>query len=281
MQEALDLRVLEYIYDNDEGSRGPAGLSGLYAAAGSEDAGLSTAAALRRRGLIRSCERMSGGYYIEPEGRRIVEQARTRRSDRGLRRQECREQLLRWADDDGRKARREFNGSADGEPFTMAESESAADHLVENGLLASHSAWQEKHFLVEITERGRECIDSGETIQQFLARGDALAAQVLNVIGSGNNVAAAFGDESIATASTSTFDHDLAVTLASSVRDALPVLGLPDEVDALLADIEQREDPSLAQRATARLYTLLGATTSGALGTVLGAMAAGALGISS
>lgn len=280
-QDELDLRVLEYVYDNDQGMmREPAGLSGLYDVAGSEDAGLQTAADLRRRGLICADQRMSGGYHIEAEGKRIVEELRARRSDRGYRRQQCREQLLRWADSDDRRGRRDFDGSADGEPFAMEESEPAAGFLAEHGLLRTFSAAQEKHYLVQITERGRECIDSGKTIQQFLSRND-LAAQMVNVFGSGNSVAAAFGDGSAATAALSTFDHEMAITFASSVRQALPVLELPDEADDLLDDIEQREDPSLAQRATARLYTLIGDTTSGALGGVLGAMGAGALGIGS
>jgi hypothetical protein len=280
-QDDLDLRVLEYVYDHDQGMlREPAGLSGLYDVAGSEDAGLQTAADLRRRGLISADQRLSGGYHIEPEGKRIVEEFRARRSDRGYRRQQCREQLLRWADSDDRRARRDFDGSAHGQPFTMEESETAAGFLAENGLLKTFSAAQEKHYLVQITERGRECIDSGKTIQQFVSRHD-LAAQMVNVFGSGNSVAAAFGDGSAATASLSTFDHEMAITFASSVREALPVLTLPDEADGLLDDIEQREDPGLAQRATAKLYTLIGDTTSGALGGVLGAMGAGALGIGS
>jgi hypothetical protein len=74
--------------------------------------------------------------------------------------------LLRWADSDDRRARREFDGSADGQPFTMEESEPAAGFLAENGLLKAFGAAQEKHFLVQITERGRECIDSRKTIQR-------------------------------------------------------------------------------------------------------------------
>lgn len=280
MQNDIDLRVLEYIYDNDEGSHGGAGLSGIYKIAGGEDAGLQTAAGLRQRGLIRAESRLSGGYHIEAEGRRVVEVARTRRADRGLRRAECREQLLRYADADNRVARREFAGSADGEPFSMTESERAAGFLAGNGLLKTFSAAQEKHFLIQITERGRECIDSGKSVQDFL-RPDGVAGRMVNIFGSGNNVATAFGDDSTATATMETFNHDLAATLASSVRDALPVLGLPDEAGALLADIEQREDPSLAQRATARLYTLLADTASGALGGVLTMLAVQALGIGS
>ena len=66
-QDELDLRVLEYVYDNDQGMmREPAGLSGLYDVAGSEDAALQTAAGLRRNGLISMDQRLSGGYHIEP-----------------------------------------------------------------------------------------------------------------------------------------------------------------------------------------------------------------------
>ena len=280
-QDELDLRVLEYVYDNDQGMmREPAGLSGIYDVAGSEDAGLQTASGLRRNGLISMDQRLSGGYHIEPEGRRIVEEVRARRTDRGYRRQECREQLLRWADNDERRARREFDGSADGQPFTMDESEPAAGFLSENGLVKTFSSAQEQHFLIQITERGRECIDSGKTIQQFLSRND-VAAQMVNVFGSGNNVATSFGENNTVAATLANFNHDMAVTLASSVRDALPILGLPDEAEGLLTQIEQRDDPSLAQRATARLYTLLADTASGGLGGMLTTLAAGALGIGS
>lgn len=280
-QEDLELRVLEYVYDNDQGiMREPARLPGLYDIVGSEDAALQTAAGLRREGLISMDKRLSGGYHIEPEGRRIVENVRARRTDRGHRRQVCREQLLRWADSDERRARRDFDGSADGQPFTMDESEPAAGFLSENGLVKTFSSAQEKHFLIQITERGRECIDSGKTIQQFLSRND-VAAQMVNVFGSGNNVATSFGDNNTIDATLSNFDHDMAVTLAASVRDALPILGLPDEAEGLLPQIEQRADPSLAQRATARLYTLLADTASGGLGGMLTVLAAGALGVGS
>lgn len=280
MQSDLDLRVLEYIYDNDRGMSGGAGLAGLYEVAGGEDAAHRTAAGLRERGLIRAVQRLGGGYHIEAEGRRLVEETRARRADRGHRRAECREQLLRWADSGGRVVRRDFDGSIDGEPFSMIESERAAAFLVENGLLKSHSASGEKHFLIEITELGRECIDSGKTIQDFLRPVDR-ANQMLNIFGSGNNVAAAFGDNNEVSADLSAFNHDLAATLAASVRDALPVLALPGEVEDLLPDIEQRSDPTRAQRATARLYTLLGDTASSGLGGVLTVLAANALGIGS
>jgi hypothetical protein len=161
----------------------------------------------------------------------------------------------------------------------MEESERAAQFLADHDLIKTHSAAQEKHFLIQITERGRECIDSGKTIQQFVSRND-LAAQMVNVFGSGNNVAASFGEGNTVSASLASFNLDMALTLASSVRDALPLLNLPeDETRVLLEQIEQREDPSLAQRATARLYTLLADTASGGLGGVLATLAAGALGL--
>lgn len=279
MQEDLDLKMLEFIYDACEQGGGPADAFGAWGTAETEDLGRATAVSLKCRGLIRSDMRASGGYYIEPEGRRLVQEARNRRSDRGHRRSECRAQLLRWADTGGRLSRRDFPGGADGLPFSMEESEQAAEYLAKHGLLKSRSAMQERHFQLEITELGRECIDSGLSITEFLKPPPTAVGPTINVNGTGNNVAAALGSHSTATATMETFDHEAAIRVAEAIRQALSVLSLPPETEDLLDDITQHEDPSRAQRALARLYPFLGELSTGALGGVLGNAASGALGI--
>ncbi|MBM9459142.1 hypothetical protein JK386_04450 [Nocardioides sp. zg-536] len=279
MQDDLDIRMLEFIYDACEASGGPADAFGAWGTADTDDLGRATAASLKDRGLIRADLRMVAGYYIEPEGRRIVQEARSRRTDRAYRRSECRTQLLRWADTGGRLARRDFPGSADGLPFSMEESAQAAEYLMQKGLLISGNAWGEPHFQFEITEFGRECIDSGSSITEFLKPALTSVGPTINVHGTGNNVAAALGRHSTATATMESFDHEAAIQVAEAIRQALSVLSLPPETEDLLDDITQREDPSRAQRALARLYPFLGELSTGALGGVLGNAASGALGI--
>ncbi len=282
-QEDRDRRVLEYIYDNDEGPRGGASLSGLWELVGEEEGAMS-AAGLREEGLIRREDRMSGGYHITAAGRAEVEAMRARRTDRGHRRAMCREDFLRWVDqmttpDPGsRVARQDFNGAADTVPYTEEETEAAAGHLAQLGLIRSINTEEADHILVWITEKGRECVDERRGIPAFIDKGSH-GGQVFHVSGSGNSIAAAVGNKNEVTANLSQFDPALAVQFAAAVRQAMPVLNLPPDTEATLQDIEQHQDLDRAQRATATLYTFLMGTSTGTLGQVLGVLGASALGI--
>lgn len=284
-QDELDMQVLEHIYENCTDDR-PASIGGLRERFGENDAAATTSS-LRTRGLLRADKRMSAGYFVTPAGRAEVEEMRNRRADRGLRRRLCRNRLLRWMDEQGashagkRVAREDFDASPDLLPFTDQETEAAAEHLKQHGLIESISADQADHILVWTTDRGRQCLDEGGDVLAFTKMDvERNASQVFNITGSGNTVAAAIGNDNEVTASLSTFNSEAAAQFAEAVRQATPALGLDaDRVDALVADVQQTEDPTRAQRATALLQTMVVGTTTGTLGQVLGVLGASALGI--
>lgn len=286
-QREREIRALEYVYDNDQGMLlEPAGLRGLRELLGETEA-LHTGIALKQAGLITDDGRLSGGYHITARGRQAVEEMRARRTDRGHRRTACRNDLLKWvdantkADDPGtRIARENFNGSLDLEPFSDEEVLAAADYLEDNGFIRSISALGGRHILMWVTARGQEAVDAGG-VENFVWR-DYPVGQVTNYNfgGTGNTIAAAIGAHSQATATTSSFDPAKALEFARAVRDALPVLNLPEEAIVALAEIEQDGDPGLRQRATARLYQFVSDTGASGLGQVLAVLGAGALGIS-
>ena len=282
-QHDRDRRVLEFIYDNDEGLDGAASLSGLRELVGEQEAAIS-GAGLRQQGLIRQAERLSGGYHITADGRSEVESMRSRRSDRGHRRSLCREEFLRWIDrrtttnPGSRVARENFDGAADLLPFSDEETEAAAGYLAQQGLIESINTAEADHILVWITEKGRECIDKGRGIATFVNEGHH-GGQVFHVSGSGNSIATAVGNNNEVTSNLSQFDPELALQFATAVRQATPVLRLPPDAEATLQDIEQKEDVGRAQRATTLLYTFLMGTSTGTLGQVLGTLGANALGI--
>lgn len=283
-QRDLDMRALEYIYEHGSGPE-PATPGGLRKHVG-EHQMATCAQSLIQRGLIRRDERVSGGWYPTAEGRSQVEELRDRRANRGLRRRLCRDELLRWLDSSGatdvgtRVSRDKFDVAPDGLPFTEKDSHAAAEYLKLNGLIESFPA-DGRHLLLWITDRGQECRDEGGDVAAFVKEGEASSvSQVFHISGSGNNVAAALGDNNEVTANLSAFDAEKAIEFAAAVWQALPQLGLDrDQVSALIADIEQRDDPTRAQRATATLQTLLVGTTTGTLGQMLGMFGSAALGM--
>lgn len=286
-QREQDLRVLEYVYDSDKGSGGPAGMSGLRALVGEDGAAVS-AVELQRLGWVRRADRMTGGYHLTSSGRSEVEALRARRTDRPHRRAACRDALLRWVDaattpDSGsRVAREDFRGSADLVAFTADETRASASFLAEQGLIKTISSSGHPHVLVWITDTGRECVDEGGVEPYLRARrttGDSTVHNY-NMGGSGNVFATATAAGAVANAHVNDFNLDHARLFARAVRAAQHDLGLDEDAEAALADVEAEDaDPDRAQRATRTLTTFLMGTTTGTLGQVLGVLGATALGI--
>lgn len=284
-QRDLDLQILEHIYDQDD-SQGYAFIGPIRKLVGDEDTAAVTCRGLRDRGLLRTGHR-SGEYHVTATGRAEVDAVRSRRRDRGLRRRLCRNELLRWIDskdatDSGSRVGRDrFDVAVDLEPFTTKETEAAAEYLKGQGLIESISAAGAEHILLWITELGQECIDDEDgDVAAFVRKRSATSSgsQIFHISGSGNNVAAAIGDNNEVSASLSTFDPQLAMTFADAVEQAnLDLDG--EQVRELVANIKQSDDPSRAQRATALLQTMVVGTTTGTLGQVLGVLGANALGI--
>ncbi|WP_299051862.1 hypothetical protein [uncultured Nocardioides sp.] len=280
-QDDLDMRVLEYLYDHvDDHTAVPLDLQ--------DDLGydnvLRTITGLEDRGLIVSDGR--NGHDLTADGHSEVEAMLARRNDRGLRRRLCRDLLLRWTDEQGadnphaRVRRSTFDAAPDLKPFTGQETREAAEFLAERGLVKTAGGTAQ---VLWTTDLGRECLDDGGDVAAFLGGSGPTGGQVFHISGSGNSVAAAIGDGSNATANLSTFNHEQAVQFAGAVREALPALTLQgvdaQEVERHAAEIEQRQDPTRAQRATALLHRMVESTTTGTLGGLLSALGAGALGI--
>lgn len=237
------------------------------------------------QGLVRKGDRLVADYYLTQSGIAEVEALTARQADRGRRRVECRAGLLRWVDgattpDPGTRVSRDgFVGTLDLVPYAADEVASAAQYLHDHDLVSSVSAWGDKHFLLWITERGRDCIDSGLTIADFVSPSAAAGHQAITISGSGNVVAAAAGSGNTASAASHEFDPEAARTFAALVREAMPALQLNEDLTDLLAEIEQVEDQTLARKATVAVYQLLSSTTSGAIGGLVAAAGAQALGI--
>jgi hypothetical protein len=283
-QEEREYRALELIYDDQAAWTMLSTLTDLLG----DDQARHTIVALKNRGLIAQNGQTYPGYCITAVGQVAVEEMRARRADRGYRRAACREAFLRWvdsctkADDAGsRVAREHFSEAADLVAFTDDESCAAADFLVAAGLIKSISAMQAKHILVWVTERGQEAVDAGGAEAFLNNERQVGSVNHFTVTGDGNNVAATVGDGNTITQTTNDFDLAKAVKFAAAVRQALPVLGLPESAVDALKDIEQEKDVERAKRGTALLHRLVTATTTGALGQIVGMLGAAALGISS
>lgn len=287
-QDEQNMRVLEYIYDHDAGSAGPAGLGGLRDLVG-EDAAAESAVELKERGWIRNENRLSGGYHITAVGRSEVEALRQRREDRSYRRGRCRDDLLRWADaktttDPGtRVGREDFDGGADLLPYDEDEVRAAATFLAEAGFIKSISAAGAPHIAIWITDAGRECVDEGgvEAFQRARRTG-GVAATVnhFNMGGEGNVFATATAAGAVAHATLNNFNIDQARLFAKAVRVAEAELDLPDEVRAALTVIEAEDaEPTRAQKATKVLTDFMLGASTGTVGQVLGMLGASALGI--
>jgi hypothetical protein len=284
-QQNQDLLILEQIHDLDRGLSGPAELGELWDAFGEEKVRTS-AVALKHRALIDDDQSLGGGYHVTPAGRVVVETMRSNRADRGLRRQECRKALLKWLDDEGahdpgsRLGRDHFDASLDLLPFSESESDAAAEYLSKHGLVRSISAAQARHILLWTTEKGRECLDSGLSVEAYAAQRNPLPpSQVIQVTGSHNVIAGAVGAGATASATVTKLDVAAVLLLARAVREIAHVLDLPDDLDTVLGEIEQEDDPSLMRRGLERLYLMLSEAGSGAVGGVLAAYMATQFGI--
>lgn len=241
-QEECDWIVLEHIYDNGEEAKGGVGSAALSELVG-EEAATDAAVGLRERGLIRKGQRLGDGYYITASGRSDVEAMRHRRTDRAHRRAACRDQLLRWVDSNTstgpgtRVAREQFDGSADLLAFSDDETEAAAAYLHEHRLIKTISAAQADHILLWITELGREAIDSGQTIHDFISQRDGHSPTVshtYNMSGSGNSFATATAAGAMANATVKNFNLDHARLFAAAVRAASQDLDHIDTCRSLL-----------------------------------------------
>lgn len=289
-QEKLELRVLDHIYSHDQGvTHEPAGLSELFDKFGEEPA-RSAAASLSSRGLADRDQRMSGGYHITPEGKRVIEELRDRQGDRGRRRVACREQMLTWLDrvTDQKKGLRvdpdDFDGELDLKPFDADEIAVATEHLHNRGLIGGIASWSGMTAIF-ITEAGREAVDAGG-VQASEQAGQVApgVVQTFNLHGHANTVANATADGANATANVdaSTFNLSMAKAYAAMVRSMGSEADLDDDDRDALVQIEEAQeggDLSRSQRAMAHLYSASGKIATGAAGGMLATLGKQALGI--
>ncbi len=283
-QRDQELQILQNLAEHD-----PAWIGNLREQFGEDETAIAVDA-LKNRGLVRVDQRGNGGCLrLMPAGRQEIEAVQARQKDPGVRRRACRVALLQSVEQRGATtetkavARQEFDGSADLLPFTDEESAGAAAYLVENGLLGSIPAAEDEYVLLWITQRGLDCRDRGGDVARFVAAASPPSgSQVFNITGDRNTIAAAMGDDNRVKVSMDRFDHEKAVEFAEAVRQALPVLPEMNhqEVNLYVGQIVQRENRTLAHKATAALQTLVLNAAGSALTTPLLALASAALGIS-
>lgn len=283
-QQERDLRFLAYVYDNDGGTRGETGLSGLRDLLG-ERATASTGSSLRNRGLVRKADSLAGGYHITADGRQVVEELRERQRDRVRRRIECRSLLLRWLDDRDahdagtRAALEQFDTELDLLPFTDAERGAAAEYLHERGMIKGVGG--AGLLLVWLTEDGRECLDAGGAIEAFTNRGASGGGsqQTIHVTGSNNTISGAVGAHAAASASVVNVDVEAARLFVEALRQVASTMNLPAGAEEALAEIETSDDPSAIKRALGQLYLFLHEAGAGAAGGVFATYLAAQFGV--
>jgi hypothetical protein len=287
-QSALDLRMLEYLYDSTQDGSAGVGIGELVKHHGDEQLCLEWLVSARHRGLISKGQRLYPDYRVTSEGRRVVEDVRARRADRGLRRRVLADRLLGWIDSasesvgDATARPDRFLEStasvADGVPFTIEQVRESVDFLVSHGLVKSHvSSWGASHVIVSITHYGRACVDAGEGVAAGVRRQQA-PAQHFNIKADGANFAIATGEGGAAQVHATDINVDAVLAVAQTIEEALPALQLGDEAKEFLADLRDTRDPSKVRRALAWFGRMATDSGSGALGSMLGAMALAALG---
>lgn len=239
------------------------------------------AAFLHSHEWIRRDDRAVGGYFLTAQGREQVDDLRRKQKDRGRRLRHCRQDLLRWFDEqtqpDGHRytGLDAFHGLLDGLPYTPEDALSSANYLEEQGLIKSMHASGHRHIRSHITDKGVECVVSGELIADFLAgQGPGSPGNTFHITNPTGplNIAATTGHAAAATATQNNSPEELAVLVAAAVREAVDggLLNLSPEAVDLLADLEHvQDDPGRARRALGVLNVMLQNSTSGALGTLL------------
>lgn len=193
----VDLKVLSYLYGLPPNAGEEARLNNvLQAVFGSnDDDSAEIVFALIQRRLVSSDGTFAHALSLTVDGCRVVERLHALQQDRGHRRRLCREDLLRWVDQntepDGsaQVSIADFAGTLDLVSYVGAEVRSAATFLRTNGLIESISTLAGDHLAMWITEKGRDCVDDGGIGQ----RAEALS-QTIVVNGSSNNVVAITGD---------------------------------------------------------------------------------------
>lgn len=276
-QELLELELLECALFRAGPEGRPVAVSTLEQVAGDRDLMLETCRRLVGEGDLRRDNRTSGGYHLTAAGRERAQEFVTERDNPRSRRASALRELMHWLDAKdatgagGRALTREFDGRHLGSEFTESETQAAADRLVENGLAKSLRG-SDQHIALWLTHRGQDFADSGLSLHEFLKpppTGSNFTTNVSVQNSTGVHVANAAGTNAQASADGDS-QNRVVLDLAHAIRQAWPVLNLPQYAESVLDELEQDEDPSRRKRAAQVMGNLLQDTTSGALGSVLG-----------
>lgn len=201
----VDLRVLLYLHEAPDTEQGKERWlnNALKAIFGNrDDDSAEIVFELIRRDLVRSNGTFAHVLSLTVRGRRAVDDLLARQQDRSYRRQQCRDDLLRWIDaetepnGDPQVAIADFTGVLDLVPYTASEVSSAASFLHTRGLVVSLGSLAGDHDAMRITEDGRDCVDNGG-VRALASPGGR--AQSLVVGGSSNTIVAITGDGNDAT----------------------------------------------------------------------------------
>lgn len=287
VQEAISLELLNFIYDSgaDRCSE-EVGIGKLTSHWGNDAECRAWLKAARLGGLVSKGPRAYPTYSLTPEGVRVVEESRQRRNDSGARRRALRQALLSWVDS---RCKRVGDANArpeqylddptaqirmDGVPFALEDVQDAVDWLVEKRLVASRgSASGHRHFIVSITQDGRDCVDSGRAITDWLDNRDRPTPQPAHTtnyhsnVDADGSVAIATGLGAVVTATSISIER--ALILADALEQCLPLLNLGPEADEQLKALRDLNDPGRMKRAAAWFGNKLSDGTAGALGNVL------------
>lgn len=290
----IEFALVEWVYDHsDRGTLGDAELAGFVQAHG-----LTLQEALRlmefckEKGFLSDGFITAGGLYanLTALGEQVVSEKRRRRSDPLLRAAAARKALLDrlWQVESGltptliAALSRTPGCRFEGEPIRAAEFVHAAEDLVRKGL----ARWRAPDGdgcpeLLMITAAGGRCAEHyGGDVDQYEREREA-GRTVFNIGSNTGNIAAGSTDFQM-TAVTTHRDRMAEVAhFARALRQAVPVLGLPDDGAREMAMLAERllsetagdePDPTRLQRWSGRVLELLNSPLmSGTLGGVLAA----------
>ncbi|MDG9695404.1 hypothetical protein QC281_35650 [Streptomyces sp. DH17] len=231
---------------------------------------------------------------LTPRGLQWIQERRRRRADPKARSAAARTGLLNWLWEQKNDAvgsplvegvLQSPHSLFEGQRLTSDEIDRAGSYLLSKGLITGTKSWQtEGPVRAEITAEGQDCVEHYDGDVSAYERRNSSGNTTFNIGENTGNIAANSRNFTMnATTSKDGIDPAAVVMLARALRQAAPVLDLPEDDAQELTELATRleteassesPDPSRFRRWGSQAIGLLeSAVVSGALGSVLAAYA--------
>ncbi len=235
---------------------------------------------------------------LTPAGTRWVESRRERRANPLLRARAAREALLKWLwacnnENIHMPSMKDFEASGEanfeGDPFSESEIDRASEYLYKNDLITGVMVDQCRGPVrAQITTQGEYCVEHhGGNVSDYEQQKKQGGGTVFNIQNNTGNIAANSRDFTMNATTNNGIQVSEIVMLARALRQAAPILELPeDDAEELVATADRIEneagrdnpDASRLQRWGSTVIGILNSpVVSGALGPVLAAYTQGVI----